>query len=215
MTVDVPTLLSPDSLRAVLPTGGKVAYRLPSLPVGGVRVLGDWNGDGVQTPGIFDDGQWQLWNQVQRVNNPPVTTTFGQPGDVPVTGDWNGDGITDLGVVRGAEWLLALGPVPAGGPPQVWRDLTFGDGNGEPVTGDWDGDGTDGIGTFRDILAEQFCVIDHGVHSIVATGFRDRTKILLAADGPIGVVALCLSEHRPPISADITALTKPCVSKSK
>ncbi|HEX4687199.1 MAG TPA: hypothetical protein VH228_10465 [Nocardioides sp.] len=150
MTVDVPTLLSPDSLRAVLPTGGTVAYRLPSLPVGGVRVLGDWNGDGVQTPGIFDDGQWQLWNQVQRVNNPPVTTTFGQPGDVPVTGDWNGDGITDLGVVRGAEWLLALGPVPAGGPPQVWRDLTFGDGNGEPVTGDWDGDGTDGIGTFRE-----------------------------------------------------------------
>ena len=83
VSVDVPALLSADGLRAVLPAGGSVAYRLPTLPDGGVRVLGDWNGDGVETPGIFDDGHWQLWNQVQRANDPAVTTTFGQPGDRP------------------------------------------------------------------------------------------------------------------------------------
>ena len=85
-----------------------VAYRLPTLPVGGVRVLGDWNGDRVETPGVFDDGQWQLWNQVQRVKDPVVSLSFGQAGDTPVTGDWNGDGTTDFGVVRGAVWIRPI-----------------------------------------------------------------------------------------------------------
>jgi hypothetical protein len=147
--VGVPALVSPDSMRAQLPAGGTVDYRLPALPDGATRVLGDWNGDGVTTPGIFDDGRWQLWNQLQRDNAPAVTTAFGEPGDVPVTGDWNGDGVTDLGVVRGSEWILALGPVPPdGSSPAVWRDLTFADGTGTPVTGDWSGDGVDGIGDF-------------------------------------------------------------------
>ena len=86
--LSVPALLAPGSLRAQLPAGGTVSYLLPPLPDGGVRVLGDWNGDGVQTPGIFAGGQWQLWNQVQRADGPAVTTTFGQPGDVrsPATG---------------------------------------------------------------------------------------------------------------------------------
>lgn len=149
--LSVPALLAPGSLRAQLPAGGTVSYLLPPLPDGGVRVLGDWNADGVQTPGIFAGGQWQLWNQAQRVDGPAATTTFGQPGDVPVTGDWNGDGVTDLGVVRGSEWILALGPLPSdGSAPAVWRDLTYGDGSGVPVTGDWNGDGVDGIGVFRD-----------------------------------------------------------------
>jgi hypothetical protein len=123
---------------------------LPTLPDGGVRVMGDWNGDGVQTPGSFADGQWEWRNQVQRIGARAVGTTFGQAGDIPVTGDWNGDGRTDIGVVRGSEWILALDPVPADGPPPVWKDLTFGDGTGVPVTGDWNGDGIDGIGTFHD-----------------------------------------------------------------
>ena len=158
---DVPALVSSERLRAVLPSRGAVAYQLPPLPDNGTRVLGDWNDDGAETPGIFAAGQWQLWNQMQRLNNPAVTATFGQPGDVPVTGDWNGDGITDLGVVRRSEWLLALGPVADGAAPKVWRDLTFADGAGTPVSGDWDGDGADGIGTFRDgtwVLANS---VDH------------------------------------------------------
>jgi hypothetical protein len=147
--VDVPTLLDSGWLRTVLPAGGTATYRLPALPAGGVRVLGDWDDDGVETTGIFVAGQWQLWNQVVRPDGPAATTTFGQAGDTPVTGDWNGDGTTDLGVVRGTEWILVLGPVPDGGSPTVWRDLSFDAGTGTPVTGDWDGDGADGIGTFH------------------------------------------------------------------
>jgi hypothetical protein len=154
----VPALLSADGIRARLPAGGTVAYRLPALPDGGVRVLGDWNGDGVQTAGVFTAGEWQLSNQVEHTPSPVVGAVFGGLGDVPVTGDWNGDGTTDLGVVRGSEWILALAPLPAdGSAPPVWRDLSFGDGTGDPVAGDWDGDGRDGIGIFHDggwVLAE-------------------------------------------------------------
>ncbi len=147
--VSVPSLLSGDRVRARLPAGGTVVYHLPVLPAGGTRVLGDWNGDGVETAGTFAGGQWQLWNQIQRPASPGRTTTFGQPGDVPVTGDWNGDGVTDIGVVRGSRWLLALGPLPAdGSTPAVWRDFTFGHGTGTPVTGNWNGHLSDGIGVY-------------------------------------------------------------------
>ena len=176
---DVPALLSADGLRAQLPAGGTVAYHLPVLPAGGARVLGDWNGDGVQTPGIFTGGQWQLWNQGQRPTRPPAATvTFGQTGDIPVTGDWNGDGVTDLGVVRGTHWLLALGPFTDGATPPQWRDVTFGDGSATPVVGDWNGDGTDGIGTFADgvwVLA----------NSVSAPGTTVTASFGTAGDRPV------------------------------
>jgi hypothetical protein len=148
----VPAYLSAGGLRAQLPAGGTVAYHLPALPGGGVRVLGDWNGDGARTPGVFSGGQWQLSNQLQRPDGPVLTVTFGQVGDAPVTGDWNGDGVTDIGVVRGSHWLLALGPFVDGAIPAQWRDVSLGDGTGTPVVGDWNGDDTDSIGTFADGL---------------------------------------------------------------
>ena len=178
--VAVPALLSADEIRARLPAGGTVAYHLPALPDSGVRVMGDWNDDGVQTPGVFTAGEWQLSNQVQHTPAPVVSTTFGSPGDLPVTGDWNGDGTTDLGVVRGSEWILALAPLPAdGSAPPVWRDLSFGDGTGVPVAGDWDGDGRDGIGVFHNgtwVLAE----------SVVA--LRSRVTVSYGAPGDLPVV---------------------------
>jgi hypothetical protein len=149
--VSVPTYVGPRRLKARLPAGGIVTYRLPSLADGAVRVLGDWNGDGASTPGVFTAGHWQLWDHLVRIGSPAVDVTFGQAGDLPVVGDWNGDGITDLGVVRGNEWILTLGPLPTdGSPPVVWKDLVFGSAGDVPVVGDWNGDGTDGIGDFHD-----------------------------------------------------------------
>ncbi len=147
-TTSVPAYDGTSRLRARVPSGGLVNYRLPTLPDGGTRVLGDWDGDGAQTPGTFVDGQWTLWDRLVRSTGPHLTVEFGQTGDLPVVGDWNGDGVTDLGVVRGSEWFLALGPFTDGATPAAWRDLTFGQSGDLPVVGDWDGDGTDGIGTF-------------------------------------------------------------------
>jgi hypothetical protein len=146
-TESVPAYAGAQRLKARIPSGGLVSYRLPTLPAGGTRLLGDWDGDGAETSGTFVDGQWQLSDRMVRVSGPRTTVTFGLAGDRPVTGDWNGDGVTDLGLVRGSEWLLTLGPVPTdGSPPVIWRDVTFGDPTDVPVTGDWDGDGTTGLG---------------------------------------------------------------------
>lgn len=149
-TLTVPAYTNATSLHARLPVGGDVDYRLPALPAGGQRVLGDWNGLGAQTPGTFVNGQWQLWDHVVRVGAPDQVATFGRAGDRPVTGDWNGDGVTDLGVVRGRHWLLTLDPLPTdGSAPVVWKAFRFGRATDQPVVGDWDGAGRDGIGVFR------------------------------------------------------------------
>ncbi|MEX2188836.1 MAG: SdrD B-like domain-containing protein, partial [Pirellulales bacterium] len=65
-------------------------------------VVGDWNGDGVTSIGIFRDGSWRLdvdgdgkWSDAD------VAVDFGQHGDLPVVGDWNGDGVDDVAVYRG------------------------------------------------------------------------------------------------------------------
>jgi hypothetical protein len=181
--IDVPAFLSDDGLRAAMPEGGQVSYDLPALAAGATRVLGDWNGDGTQTPGTFLAGAWQLYSQMMRTTRSGVAVTFGQDGDLPIVGDWNGDGRTDLGVVRGDHWLLALGPFTAGATPQVWRDVTF-PGTGSPVAGDWDGDGQDGIGWFDAghwTLAQS--VADPGTTISAAYGARGDVPVVGDWDG--------------------------------
>ena len=65
--VTVPAYSGSQRLKARLPVGGVVTYNLPRLAVDGVRLMGDWDGDGAVTPGVFTDGVWQLWNHLVRV----------------------------------------------------------------------------------------------------------------------------------------------------
>lgn len=119
-----------------------VAVSVP--PPGAVRVVGDWNGDGVDTPGWFKDGTWGLYDR----NDAGGTTrilNYGRAGDVPVVGDWNGDGRDTIGVVRGGDtWILRY-------EYRAGADIimTYGRPGDIPVTGDWNGDGRDTIGVVR------------------------------------------------------------------
>ena len=113
-------------------------------------VVGDWNGDGITSIGIFRDGKWHVdangdgkWTEADRVFQ------FGQPGDIPLAGDFNGDGIDDIGVYRDG-WVK----VDANG-NRRWdeHDLRQRVGRpGEfPVVGDFDGNGQDEVATYRGI----------------------------------------------------------------
>jgi len=62
-------------------------------------VVGDWNGDGIDTPGIFRDGEWFLRNE-NSGGIAQINLEFGNPGDIPFAGDWNGDGTDSIGVFR-------------------------------------------------------------------------------------------------------------------
>jgi hypothetical protein len=96
-------------------------------------VVGDWDGDGWDQPGLFRAGRWQLldtfWSLVDL--SKIKTFSFGQSGDVPVVGDWNRDGLPTVGVKRGTKWYVSnvLGPPTsstfsyglATDRPVVWR----------------------------------------------------------------------------------------------
>lgn len=109
---------------------------------GDIPVVGDWDGDGVATPGVVRDGRWLLRNS-NSSGGPDIELTFGQAGDTPVVGRWTDAGIDLPGMVRGTTWLLKTRL--AGGSPDV--TFEFGPG-GLPVTGDWTGAGRDGPGWF-------------------------------------------------------------------
>ncbi|MFA9432553.1 polysaccharide deacetylase family protein [Egicoccus sp. AB-alg2] len=111
---------------------------------GDVQVMGDWNGDGTATPGVFRDGRWHLRNRLA-TGATELSFTFGRAGDVPVVGDWDGDGRDGVGVVRRARWLLR-DPLSAG---PASHDFTYGRIGDVPVTGDWNGNGRTGIGVVR------------------------------------------------------------------
>jgi len=113
-------------------------------------IVGDWNGDGIDSLGVFRDGRWLLdIDGNGRWNSEDVLTEFGQAGDVSVVGDWNGDGIDDLGIVRGDEWWLDMDSDRM--LTNQDQHLKFEVGEGQPVAGDWDGDGVDEPGVFSPV----------------------------------------------------------------
>jgi peptidoglycan/xylan/chitin deacetylase (PgdA/CDA1 family) len=102
-------------------------------------VVGDWNGDGTQTPGVVRGGTWYLRNS--NTSGPPdITLRWGYGYDRPVVGDWDGDGIDTPGVVRGSTWYLRDTNVPT---DSGRRTLTFGTSSYKAVAGDWNGDRID------------------------------------------------------------------------
>ena len=72
-----------------------------------VPVLGDWDGDGIDDLGVYDQatGTFALWLEAGGVTW-VGTVQWGQAGDLPVTGDWDGNGTDDLGVWRPSEATL-------------------------------------------------------------------------------------------------------------
>ncbi|WP_147796323.1 hypothetical protein [Cellulomonas sp. Y8] len=85
------------------PPGGAIA--LSYGDPGDVPVVGDWDGDGTQTPGVFRNGVFYLLNSL-RSGGADIVVRFGNPGDVPLGGDWDGDGDATVGVYRAGRWFL-------------------------------------------------------------------------------------------------------------
>ena len=117
--------------------------RLPAA--NGIALMGDWNGDGIRTPGRYEAGQWLITDAI--VGDAlwePYATFGGEVQDVPVVGDVDGDGRDDIGVFRDGTWTWRAtgGNAPA--------QAALGQAGDTPVVGDWDGNGTADIGVVRD-----------------------------------------------------------------
>ncbi|MFO7699104.1 MAG: hypothetical protein R6W79_00660 [Acidimicrobiia bacterium] len=121
---------------------------------GDVPFMGDWDCDGVDTPGLYrqSDGYAYLRNSnTQGVAD--IKFFFGNPGDVPLAGDWDSDGCDTLSIYRPSEQVFyiinELGSEDSGLGAAEYSFM-FGDPGDKPVVGDWDGDGIDEIGLHRE-----------------------------------------------------------------
>ena len=74
-----------------------------------VPFVGDWNGDGIDTPGLRrpSDGFVYLRNSnTQGVAN--ISFFYGNPGDVVFAGDWNADDRDSIGLYRPSNGVIYL-----------------------------------------------------------------------------------------------------------
>src|SRR5581483_2645490 len=123
-------------------TGTSLAFRFGNP--GDRPLVGDWNGDGVETQGVFRSGSWHLSNTLGQ-GGTDISFGYGNPSDLPIVGDWNGDGIATPGVFRDGTFLLRNSN--ATGVADV--SFAFGSPGDIPLAGDWNGDGYDTVGVYR------------------------------------------------------------------
>lgn len=112
---------------------------------GDLPVLCDWDGDGVDTVGLFRPSSGNLFlRNTNSQGYADVTIHYGVPGDRPVCGDWDGNGTETIGVLRPATGTFFLRNSNTLG----YADLTFkfGSADDRPFAGDFDGDGIDTVG---------------------------------------------------------------------
>ncbi len=107
-------------------------------------LVGDWDGDGIDTAGIYRNSMFYLKNN-NAGGNADLVFGYGISTDTPLVGDWDGDGIDTAGIYRNGMFYLKNNN--AGGN----ADLVFGYGisTDTPLVGDWDGDGIDTAGIYR------------------------------------------------------------------
>ncbi len=120
---------------------------------GDAPFAGDWDCDGVDTPGLYrrSDGFVYLRNS-NSTGIADVEFFFGDPGDVPLAGDFDGDGCDTVSLYRPSDARVyvinRLGSGTAGlGAAERW--FTLGDPGDTPFVADWDGDGVDEVAVRR------------------------------------------------------------------
>jgi subtilisin family serine protease len=136
----------------------RIRYGLP----GDKPISGDWDGDRIDTIGVFRNGFFYLRNS-NTSGFADIAFAFGLPEDLPVAGDWDGDGIDTIGVYSNG--IFHLRNSNSSGPAdQVFALGIPGD---IPIAGDWTGKGFDTVGVFRPSSGQLF------LKNTNTTGFAD------------------------------------------
>lgn len=113
---------------------------------GDYPVKGDWNGDGIDTIGVYRNGLFYLRNS-NATGIADIVFAFGQPGDQPVAGDWDGDGVDTIGVYNSATYTFYLRNSLSSGAPD--HSFMLGLPGDVGIAGDWTGKGFDTVGVYR------------------------------------------------------------------
>ena len=121
---------------------------------GDFPIMGDWDGDGVETPGMYrqSDGFVYLRNS-NTVGIAHIRFFFGDPGDVPIAGDFNDDGFDTVSIYRPSNQTFyiinELGENDGGLGPADFS-YVFGNPGDKPFVGDFNGNGEETVGLHRE-----------------------------------------------------------------
>ncbi len=123
---------------------------------GDVPLFGDWDGDGLSTPGAWRQGAGGGFAYLTNTLPPDggvgvaeVDFFFGIPGDQVFVGDWNGDNQDTLGINRGGHIFLTDTNGSGGGAVPTDYDFWFGTLGDRAFGGDADGNGRDSVFLYR------------------------------------------------------------------
>jgi hypothetical protein len=121
---------------------------------GDFPIMGDWDGDGVETPGMYrqSDGYVYLRNSNSQ-GIAHIRFFFGDPGDVPIAGDFNNDGFDTVSIYRPSNQTFyiinELGENDGGLGPADFS-YVFGNPGDKAFVGDFNGDGVETVGLHRE-----------------------------------------------------------------
>ena len=169
---------------------------------GWIPLVGDWNGDGTDTPGFYDSATntFRLSNSTASFTaDVEFAATHWNGGRLPASfkplvGDWDGDGDTNVGLYNPATnhfWLNRLDATWARTRPEgliLFRPRLpyFLPRSWVPLAGDWNGSGTDTVGLY-DPLGRTFYLnnrTDGSITTVVSarTPFADRSWLPVTGD---------------------------------
>jgi hypothetical protein len=153
---------SPDTYGLVDPSSGMWHLHVGEQEVtqflfgdpGDYAFMGDWNCDGVDTPGLYrqSDGYVYLRNS-NTEGIADLSFFFGNPGDVPVAGDFNADGCDTVSIYRPSQqqfYIINKLGTNDGGLGAAEYSFLFGDAGDKPFIGDFNGNGQDTVGLHRE-----------------------------------------------------------------
>ncbi len=186
-TGELPGLVDPDQGRWYLYAADGAVDAFYYGNPGDVPFLGDWDCDGVATPGLYRraDGYVYLRN-ANTAGVAHLSFFFGDPGDVPLAGDFDGDGCDTVGIYRPAEArVYVINRLGDGdrGLGDADYSYTLGDPDDVPLVADVDGDGVDEVSLARPGTQQVFLrneLAAGPVDSIVGVG--DPGDVALLAD---------------------------------
>jgi hypothetical protein len=121
---------------------------------GDFPIFGDWDGDGVETPGMYRQSDGFVYLRNSNTQGPAdIRFFFGNPGDVPIAGDFNGDGRDSLSIYRpSSQTFFIINELGAneGGLGAAELSYVFGDPGDKPFVGDFNGNGVETVGLHRE-----------------------------------------------------------------
>lgn len=131
-------------------------------------IVGDWNGDGYDTPGLYRPGTsffylWDKWLSPS-MGAPDYLVLLGNPGDQGIAGDWDGNGRDGVGTFRPSNGILYLKNDLTTGVSEY--DMVLGNPSDRGIAGDWNLDGAGNAGIFRPSEA-RFYLTNRNWHGIV------------------------------------------------